>query len=406
VRARVAASLLVAGALSFGAASASGHPDRRSGDVSGRDAAGDVDAAGLTAAERAAIDIVSVRSTGREGLGVLVTATFRGNFAALFGRGHLKNAAAALVLKGKDGGSAGVVSFGPGPEGTIARRSRSTEVAAVRHGRQLTFLIAGPGWGNVASARVEVILDPPPLGAGAPAGRAIWAPSHIADQAWLKFLEKVAADRVIFGDASPLSLTPRGLRALLARIDEQALALEELELEYGSDAELRYELDSLSALRFQTVLTMAARGSAAPAGPCECADIGVIARFAHGHVTNPRGPVHLKLFMNWTMTCTTGSGACSGQITVLPSGDLKIVGPPGGSATCTGKAGCPQQSKGRFTVSMISDKDLHDVPRNVPITVKIYCRSGKSLVAVRTTRMLLHFDANGFVEAAKSDLKA
>ena len=401
MRTRVAAVLLVAGALGFGAASASGHPNHRSGDVSGRDAAGDVHAAGLTTAEQAAIDIVAVRAIGKEGLGVLVTATFRGNFAALFGHGHLKNAAAALVLKGKDGGSAGVVSFGPGPNGTIARRSRSTEVAAIRHGRQLTFLIAGPGWGNVASASVEVVLDPPPLGARKTAGRAILA--HIADQAWLKFLEQVAADRVIVGDASPLSLTPRDLRALLARIDEQVFALQELELAHGSDAELRYELDSLSALRLQTVLTMAA---GTPAGPCECADISVKAGFAHGHVTNRTGPVHLKLLMNWTMTCTTGSGACSGQITVVPSGDLKIVGPPGGSATCTGEAGCPEQSRGRFAVSMISERDLHDVPRNVPIAVKIYCRSGKSLVEVRTTRVLLHFDANGLIDAGKSDLKA
>src|SRR5262245_36950088 len=115
-------------ALTLGAASANGRPDRPAGDVSGRDAAGDVQAAGLTAAEQAAIDVVSVRATGKEGLGVLVTATFRGNFTALVGRGNLKSAAAVLVLKGKDGGSAGIVSFGAGPKGTVLRRSRSTQV--------------------------------------------------------------------------------------------------------------------------------------------------------------------------------------------------------------------------------------------------------------------------------------
>jgi hypothetical protein len=515
VQVRVAAALLAAGALGFGATSASGHPHHRSGDVSGRDAAGDVQAAGLSAAEQAAIDVVSVRATGKEGLGVLVTATFRGNFTGLIGRGKLASAAAVLVLKGKDGGSAGVVSLGPGREGAILRRSRSAQVAAVRHGRQLTFLIAGPGWGNVASASVEVLLNPPQLGARTTAGRALWLPPHVSDEAWLKLLEQAPADSGTVSDHMPLALTVGQLRALFEQVSDTYDFLEATELIFGVDPEVRYELEILAGFAdrvhlliraggvspltgtvtrdpasivivtrndspaFYDVLRFVLEGGVhhtgarlisavtgrcgpgngpsdvlcvldkplapgasasvqittdkpyppatpvqvlgrevgasafdgpfvigAPAGPCECADISVKAGFAHGHVTNPHGPVHLKPFMNWTMTCTTGSRACSGQITVEPSGDLKIVGPPGGSAACAGKPGCPAQSKGRFTVSMISAKDLHDVPRSVPITVKIYCLSGKSLVQVRTALMLLHFDANGFLNAGKSDLKA
>ena len=57
-------------------------------DITGSDAAGDVKGKGLTAAERAALDVVSVRWWVRPGLGVFVTATFRGNFEQRVGRGH------------------------------------------------------------------------------------------------------------------------------------------------------------------------------------------------------------------------------------------------------------------------------------------------------------------------------
>jgi hypothetical protein len=513
---QIALTLVAVAALALGAASANSRPDRPTGDVSGRDAAGDVEAAGLTAAEQAAIDVVSVRATGKEGLGVLVTATFRGNFTGLIGRGNLKNAAAVLVLKGKDGGSAGVVSLGAGPKGTVLRRSRSTQVAAVRHGRQLTFLIAGPGWGDVASASVEVLLNPPPLGARTTAGRPSYTPPHIPDEGWLKLLGVTPADTSSVSDPMPLVLTKVQLLALHDELMKTVGFLELIELAYGTDPELQAWIAALNYFAFQVRLlsiagttlsplagtvapqaggvVIVARNNGsdlydalrfvlaggvhhtgarlvgalvgrcgpgngpsdvlctldkplspgqsatvqistdkpypagtgvqvlakkvgeaafagpfavgAPAGPCECVDVSVnVTGFAHGHVTNPRGPVSLKLFMNWTMTCTKGRGACAGQITVVPSGDLKIIGPPGGKVECAGGPNCPQQTKGRFTVSMTSVQDLHETPRNVPITAKIYCKSGASLVETRTAKLLLHFDANGFLNKGKSDLK-
>ena len=112
MQARTGTALLaITGIFVLGAASASGHSGRPAGSVTGSDLAGDVTTQGLTAAERDAIDIVSIKAIGKEGLGVVVTVTFKGNFTGLIGRGHLKDAAAALVLRGKAEGSwAGVVT--------------------------------------------------------------------------------------------------------------------------------------------------------------------------------------------------------------------------------------------------------------------------------------------------------
>jgi hypothetical protein len=104
------------------------------------------------------VDVVSVQAVGQEGVGVLVTVTFKGNFQAEFGRGHLKNVVAGLILtpQAGKGAPAGVVTTGPGPVGKILRHTRSTQVGAVRNGRKLIFFIAGPGYGGVASVTAKV----------------------------------------------------------------------------------------------------------------------------------------------------------------------------------------------------------------------------------------------------------
>src|SRR5919198_4013011 len=73
------------------------------GDVRGSDRAGDVRAAGLSAKERAALDIRSVRVTGEEGLGAFVVVKLGGNLEQAIGRGHLKNAVVGIVLHPKPG---------------------------------------------------------------------------------------------------------------------------------------------------------------------------------------------------------------------------------------------------------------------------------------------------------------
>ncbi len=133
------------------------------GDVTGRDSFGDVRTPGLTAAERAAIDVVRVEAVGQSNLGVVVTATFRGNFEQLVGRGHLKTALAALVLVPKTGAGspAGVVTQGP-DEGTVLRKARSTKVGAIRDGKTVTFYVVGGGYENVAAVEVRTLAKVPP----------------------------------------------------------------------------------------------------------------------------------------------------------------------------------------------------------------------------------------------------
>src|SRR2546423_13638638 len=161
MQSRVGVTVAVAGALVFGAVSAGARPG---GAVTGSDPPGDIAAAGLTAAERDAIDIVSITAIGKEGLGVLVTVTFKGNFAGLIGRGNLKNAAAFVVLRGASAdASSGVVTLGLGPLGTVLRRTRSAQVGAVRQGRQVMFFVKGPGDSSVASGTAEGIRAAPSL---------------------------------------------------------------------------------------------------------------------------------------------------------------------------------------------------------------------------------------------------
>jgi hypothetical protein len=519
VQARTATALLAfTGVFVLGAVSASGHSGRPAGSVTGSDPAGDVTAQGLTAPERDAIDIVSIKAIGKEGRGVVVTVTFKGNFSALIGKGNLKNAVAALILRGKtEGSSAGVVTLGPGPLGTAARHTRSTKVGAVRAGRQLSFFVAGPGYGSVASVEAEVLVQPPALGVRTTAGLAPPVPpEHIKDAVWAAFLAAVFDDGATVSDPQPFVFEKSDNEAMLKVIDGLISRLGRVEVVEGVSPPLLTELSDLgdlsvllrhalvndretgsvlsAGLRIEagglvvnaknngpnpfdalrigllggvhhtgarlltgpgscgpgtgpsdvlcTLGTPLAPGATATvfistdktydvakgvnlfgripgqsvfAGPfpsaatpsaCECADITVNAGVADGNVTNPRGPVSLSLIMNWTMTCAGDSGACAGRITVDPPGDLKVTSPPGGTAACTGKVGCPDTSKGRFVVRMTSAEDLHKENHDVPIAVKIVCKSGKSFVQVRTAQLVLHFGAHALLDEKLSDLRA
>ena len=514
MRARVVVTLVVAGALALGTVSAGAHPG---GLVTGSDPAGDVTAPGLTPAERDAIDIVSITAIGKEGLGVLVTVTFKGNFAGLIGRGNLKNAAALVVLRGASANaSSGVVSLGAGPLGTVLRRTRSAQVGAVRQGRQVMFFVAGPGYSSVASVTAEVLVNPPALGYRTTAGVTGEPPRHIPDDVWALVLNQPPSDMSpMIGDAKSTFLSSIQTKTMLGSITGAITFFDRLERTIGADPVLINESNSLGdlsillryalltdrdngnmlsaglrldlgglvvdakntgpqpldALRIgllggihhtgarlisgsgtcgpgtgpSDVLCVLAKplvpggtatvlistdktydvskgvdlfgripGQSAFAGPfasnvaptaCACADIVVNAGVAHGNVENPRGPVHLSLIMNWTMACSGGSGACAGRITVVPPGDLQVTSPPGATAACAGKPGCPETSKGRFVVRMVSAADLHKENHDVAIPVKIFCKSGASFVQVRTGQLVLHFGAHALLDARHSDLR-
>jgi hypothetical protein len=196
------------------------------GDVRGSDPAGDVRAPGLTAAERAALDIRSVRVVGAEGLGAFVTVTFAGNIEQLLGTGHLRQAVAGIVLRPASTRStpAGLLERGAElvplsvrvsakkvvqARTTTAetyRKTRSTSVGVVRHRNQLFFFIVGSGFSSVAAIDVRTFASLPEK-RGAQAG--------LTD-----FMQKQPSDEDLV-EVDPSELSTGDLQQLLATIDDE-----------------------------------------------------------------------------------------------------------------------------------------------------------------------------------------
>jgi hypothetical protein len=135
-------------------------PASVSADVTKRDRAGDVKLRGLTAKERSALDITKIHAATNT-RGVIVTATLRGDLEKALGRGHLKKAAAALILRPAERGAPPrvVVVSGAGKRRRVASDlARSTPYAAVVDGRELTLIALGVDPSKLA--RVEVATVP------------------------------------------------------------------------------------------------------------------------------------------------------------------------------------------------------------------------------------------------------
>jgi hypothetical protein len=176
----------------------------------------------LTAAEKAAMTITSVDVKAADNLGVFVTATFKGNFQAAMGKGHLAHAAAALLLLPKPGKalSAGLVTVGAGKIGKLYRQTKSTNVGSFRNGNKLTFFVLGPGFANVQSVVAETVQSVaglgPPLSTSAVATD---VPPFSGPRQWDKFVTLNPIDkRVQTADVSGLSCPQ--LQALLASIND------------------------------------------------------------------------------------------------------------------------------------------------------------------------------------------
>jgi hypothetical protein len=205
------------------------------GDGSSRDPAGDVHAPGLSAAQKAAVDLVAVRVTGDASLGLVVTATFRGDFEQQMGRGGLARAATALVIRPRTRAatSSGLVTSGSGPVGRLQRHTRTKTVGALRNGSRLTFVVVGPGWSGIRSATVETVLNAVPLHAFATAEDV----PVIGDRAWQRFLKRSPVDGHLVA-AKPRGLTCAQLANLLDDV-EADLA------DPGLDAQTQAALTSL-----------------------------------------------------------------------------------------------------------------------------------------------------------------
>jgi hypothetical protein len=111
----------------------------------------------LSRAERRALDIAATKVTGAEGQGVQVEVTFKGNLERRLGRGHLKRAAIAVILRPKSRSSRPTVlaTRGAGLRQRLLRRSRSKKVGALRNGRKLTFFLRGNGFSGVDAVEVK-----------------------------------------------------------------------------------------------------------------------------------------------------------------------------------------------------------------------------------------------------------
>lgn len=192
------------------------------GTITGRDQ-GAARGKGLTQKERNALDIVSVKVTGVEPLGVMVTATFKGNVEQALGRGHLADAIVALILRPKDPKLAfsGVATFGAGAIGVTARKSRSKDVGVVRKGRTITFFVGGAGFANVGKVDVKAF-------AKAPTARAIRTVQadkprqDISPDLWEQIGKAIAADEASL--PAPTAATSCGELENMAQALDKLLA--------------------------------------------------------------------------------------------------------------------------------------------------------------------------------------
>lgn len=142
-----------------GTASAGSATKRDKGGVPGRV----VERFDLTRKERRALDIARVQVTGREGFGVFVDVTFKGNIERALGRGHLRRAAVAMILEPKAGNrkAAVLVTQGPARAQRVLRRTRSDRVGVVRDGRHVRFFLAGDGFSGVRAVVVKALPRAP-----------------------------------------------------------------------------------------------------------------------------------------------------------------------------------------------------------------------------------------------------
>lgn len=136
-------------------------------DTSRRDRGG-VKAKGLSAGERKALDIRRVSATGGH-FGLIVTVEFRGNIERALGRRGLRRALVAMVLRPRRGaGKAAVLATrGRGGGERVLRSTRSSNVAVVRSGRRLRFIVLGRGLPRVRAIQVKAFARAPGGGARA-----------------------------------------------------------------------------------------------------------------------------------------------------------------------------------------------------------------------------------------------
>ena len=154
-------------------------------------------AARLSAGEKKAMRIVSIKASTSAKAGVLVDVTFGGNMEQSLGRGGLKAGLVAVILHPKAVGSPTryIAAEGAGAIGQTLTRSVSGKVGVVRNGSHFLFFVAGSGLGDVGSVEVKALPKVPAGSRSRPRETPpISGPAPINGDGWL------AIDEVIGGD--------------------------------------------------------------------------------------------------------------------------------------------------------------------------------------------------------------
>jgi hypothetical protein len=129
---------------------------------------------GLTRAERKALDIDKVTARGST-WGVIVRVRFKGDVHRALGKGHLRRALITMVLQPRDSGQrAAVLATRGSPKRMDTFHSTSsTDVGILRDGRQIDFMVIGPGLERVRRIEVRALVNGPRLSARTAATRAL-----------------------------------------------------------------------------------------------------------------------------------------------------------------------------------------------------------------------------------------
>jgi hypothetical protein len=133
-RTRTVGTLIAAAVLAI--------PATATADVTKQDRAGDVDARGLKAGDRKALDIAAVDAVPHR-FGLTVTTTMRGDAEGRLGEGKLQRAVLALVLFPENRKAKPKVLAVGEDDANASNLPRSTGHAAVVDGREATFVVSG-----------------------------------------------------------------------------------------------------------------------------------------------------------------------------------------------------------------------------------------------------------------------
>jgi hypothetical protein len=374
------------------------------------DPAADVRAAGLTNAERAALDIRSVRYWGEEGLGLFVLVHFAGNLEQAIGHGHLTNAAVGIVIHPKPGTgqASGLVTMGArsvvgtiriSPTKTLQvtttaekdfRHTRSAKVGIVRNRNDAFFFVLGPGFSNVASVEAKSFASLVP-GAGRRLAQEL---PRGSDEWWRQFQKGQPADdeeddtddSVLIEEALHSALDHleleagqalRDLGPVETDIEKLTLAIDDLGPANQATPGLRTHLQALQILHDQMLFRLQLLNSAKsavklelknrqPPSPPTC-------KSRYEELSRPSAARRLAAPC-FTFTVTkagNGSGIVTGYAGAFridcgarcsaraPGGTtVRLVAQADAGSVFTGWKGCPPSSNGVCQVTLTANKSV------------------------------------------------